>query len=121
METENIINQKQVFRDKFFKYSLRIGIPIYFLGAGLILYKWSKLPPVVPLLYSLPWGEEQLVNPWALWLLFLGLLVISGINFLLGSFFYKSSVYLAHLLWIASGILSALGIYTIIRIIFLVT
>jgi hypothetical protein len=37
------------------------GMGILALYVGLVLR--SKLPPQIPLLYSRPWGEEQLVEP----------------------------------------------------------
>jgi len=48
---------------------------------SLILFFWSKLPPEVPLFYSRPWGKEQLVNPWFLFLLPGLTLVIFLFNF----------------------------------------
>jgi len=38
-------------------------------GVGVWLVFGKKLPPEVPLLYSRPWGESQLVKPY--WLLIL--------------------------------------------------
>ena len=38
----------------------------------------KSLPPQVPLLYSLPWGQDQLVSPKWLWGLPLVILVIGG-------------------------------------------
>ncbi len=36
---------------------------------GLLLYYQAKLPPEVPLFYSLPWGETRLTDPHWLWTL----------------------------------------------------
>lgn len=36
-------------------------------GIGLIVVYWKYLPPEVPLLYSRPWGQDQLVSPYFLW------------------------------------------------------
>lgn len=38
-------------------------------GVGVLAMFWGHLPPRVPLLYSLPWGQDQLVNPYFLWLI----------------------------------------------------
>ena len=32
-------------------------------GTGLLAIYWRSLPPEVPLLYSRPWGQDQLVSP----------------------------------------------------------
>lgn len=37
-------------------------------GFGLLAMFWRNLPPEVPLLYSRPWGQDQLVGPYWLWL-----------------------------------------------------
>jgi len=35
-------------------------------GVGLVAMYWRSLPPEVPLLYSRPWGQDQLVSPYFL-------------------------------------------------------
>ncbi len=35
-------------------------------GMGLVAIYWKSLPPEVPLLYSQPWGQDQLVSPYFL-------------------------------------------------------
>jgi len=39
------------------------------IGLGVLALFWRHLPPRVPLLYTLPWGQDQLVNPYFLWLI----------------------------------------------------
>jgi hypothetical protein len=36
---------------------------------GSLLLYWPGLPPETPLLYSRPWGQDQLVSPMQLWIL----------------------------------------------------
>jgi hypothetical protein len=36
-------------------------------GFGLLAMFWKSLPPEVPLFYSRPWGQDQLVSPYFLW------------------------------------------------------
>ncbi len=110
-----------IFKDKVFVYSTRVIIAVFFFTAAFLLYKWSYLPPVVPLFYSLPWGEEQLVSPWGLWGLWLGLVFLNLINFLLGCWLFRNYKYLSYLLWLSSVVLTFLGIYTILKIIILIT
>jgi len=47
-------------------------------GWGLLAVFWVKLPPLVPLWYSRPWGEEQLANPAFLWVIPAAILVLGG-------------------------------------------
>ncbi len=37
-------------------------------GVGIIILFWKHLPPLVPMLYTLPWGLDQLVSSYFLWL-----------------------------------------------------
>ena len=39
-----------------------LGIMVIVLGISLILWNWKIIPPELPWFYSLPWGENQLVN-----------------------------------------------------------
>lgn len=36
---------------------------------GMLAIFWKYIPPKVPLLYTLPWGQSQLVRPYFLWLI----------------------------------------------------
>lgn len=45
-------------------WAVTIFVFVASVGMGLIFYK--DLPPEVPLFYSLPWGEGQLVPPYTL-------------------------------------------------------
>jgi hypothetical protein len=58
------------------KLSARLSLGIWWLTAvqaivsiGVLAIFWKHLPPQVPLLYSLPWGQDQLVSPYYLWLI----------------------------------------------------
>lgn len=112
---------RAVFKDRCFGYCLRLDVALFFITALLMLYLWRRLPPEIPLFYSLPWGEEQLASPWGLWGLLMGLLLLNLVNFILGSFFYRNYKYLSFLVWVATAVLTALGTLTIIKIILLIT
>lgn len=51
--------------------------------------KLSRLPPQIPLFYTRPWGEEQLVD---FWLIFLIPALINGL-FFFNDYFYKKFFY----------------------------
>ncbi len=38
------------------------GGGLVFVGFGVLAWMWNGLPPEIPWLYSLPWGEQQLVD-----------------------------------------------------------
>ena len=50
-----------------------------------LIFKFNRLPPQLPILYSRPWGEYQITD-W--WLIFLIPLIMNGLYFL-NIFLYK--------------------------------
>ena len=60
---------------------------LFFANLVLILFfiiRWSRLPPQIPLFYSRPWGEDQLVDSWMIFMLPI---------FMTGCFFLNELVY----------------------------
>lgn len=55
--------------DPVAKLGLRIGFVALGLSFLVLAFMWRRLPPEVPLLYSRPYGESQLISVWGLWLL----------------------------------------------------
>ncbi len=60
--------------------SLVITIGAVATQVSVLWHWWHFLPPLVPLWYTLPWGEAQLVNPSALVIIPLLTLLLGGIN-----------------------------------------
>lgn len=64
--------------------SLKFGVAGGFLTLGYLLVLvgvfWSKLPPEIPLFYSLPWGEQWLVPKIGLLVLTAAMVLISLID-----------------------------------------
>ena len=65
--------------DKLTLWNWRVVTMGVVVGVGLLAVYWKYLPPEVPLLYSRPWGEDQLVSPYFLWLIPL-LDLVSGVG-----------------------------------------
>ena len=110
---------KEVWRDKIVNYALNLALvglisSLLFLGLS-----WFKLPPQVPLFYSLPWGKEQLASPVFLWLLPGSSLALVLINLLVASFF-SSDKLLTRILAITAGLYVMLASVTLFRIITLI-
>lgn len=55
-----------------------IGILSILVMVGIVIAFWKQLPPELPWLYSLPWGEQQLINK----MLFASTLAGLGVFFL---------------------------------------
>ncbi len=49
------------------------------------LFRLSRLPPQLPLFYSKPWGEDQLVDSWLIFIL----PVLMNSFYFLNNWFYK--------------------------------
>lgn len=49
---------------------------------GVLLLRFNHLPPQIPLFFSKPWGEDQLVDSWMIFLLplLLNILYFANIN-----------------------------------------
>ena len=67
----------------------KANILLILLQVGVIALAWRALPPQVPLFYSRPWGEDQLVHPFGLLLLPAASLLVFLINLFLPSLILK--------------------------------
>lgn len=92
------------------------------IGAGILLFLLYRdsLPSVVPLYYSLPWGEERLAQKDYLLLLpaVSGIVVI--INHGIGLLVYKNETVLVRMVAMGTLLFAVLAVMTLYRIIFLV-
>jgi len=86
-----------------------------------IAWRWNRLPPLVPLWYSLPWGTDQLTPPLTLLILPLGALVIYLINLLLSMYVTAEYLIFTQILYVSSFMVNLLSCITLIKILFLVT
>lgn len=104
---------------------LNVAIKIALICLGIIwlilAIFWSRLPPQIPLLYSVPWGSQQLVGKNLIWILtgFLSLTAI--INLKIISFFTKKELFLSFFLAWVNTIVIIFVLITLIRIILIVT
>jgi hypothetical protein len=108
-------------QDKFFVWSARIGIVVQLFCFLLLLWKWAKLPQVVPLFYSLPWGDQQLGHPLSLLLLVCSISFFYVVNTLFALVIFNTSKYLSHMLLIATTIITILTAITLVNIVWLVS
>lgn len=103
-------------------YSL--PVKLFFVSLGLcflfLAIFFRKLPPLVPLYYSLPWGEEQLARPYELFFLPFSLIIFYLLNITIGIFFLKTDHFLIQILLWATCIFALIELFTLIKIIFLV-
>lgn len=93
-----------------------IGIQI-----GLLAWKFTSLPPQVPLFYSLPWGESQLSSAASLFLLPTISIVALFIDNLFAVSFFKNQPLVSRLSVIISLIVSFFSMITLFMIVTLIS
>jgi len=96
-------------------------LAVLFISIVILVWRWSKIPPQIPLYYSLPWGEQQLASP-----VELTLIPTIATNIFLTNLLLVYTLVPNEKLLIRLGILSGLfasGLlfYSFLHIIFLVT
>ncbi len=91
------------------------------LGIVILIWRWNQLPPMVPLWYSKPWGDEQLAQP--IWLLLLpgGSIIWYIFTLWFVGKYLKLYRIFGQILFLAALTVSLLSTITLINIIFLVT
>lgn len=90
-------------------------------SVAIILWHWRLLPPEVPLFYSRPWGQDQLVRAGWLFLLPAGSISWYIINTIIATFITNEYLIFTQTLYITSFIISLLSFITLIKILFLVS
>ena len=110
---------KEVKSDKIANYSFKFTLVVIIASLFFLFFSWSKLPPEVPLFYSLPWGKEQLVPPYFLWFLPLSSHLLLLLNSFLASYFSEDK-FLVRVLMISAGLYALLTSLTLWRIITLI-
>lgn len=87
----------------------------------LIFFKFSQLPPQVPLFYSLPWGEARLASAASLFLLPTLSTTFLIVNLSLSIVYLKTIPLFSYLLAVFSLIFSSFSFIALFKIISLVT
>lgn len=113
-EFNTLLTNKHLKRFVFFTFLL--------LGTDLIVLAlvWQKLPPELPLFYSRPWGEQQLIRKDWFFILPLSCLIFNIANVRLASLLFKKELLLSQLLVWSSTIICLLTSITLFKIISIV-
>jgi uncharacterized membrane protein len=114
-------NIKELVSQKHAVTLIQINCLIFFLFAGILVWKWRSLPPEIPLHYSLPRSSDQLVKFEAILFLPAFSLLFFILNFFLALLFFPKEKLSSILLMIISCAVSLLLFIAFIKIILLVT
>lgn len=96
------------------------GLLFAVVGFISIVVAWSRLPPVVPLWYSKPWGAERLAHPFWLFLLPSSSLCIIAINGYIAAFLTNEYLVFSQIVSLSSLVISLLSTITLMKTIFMV-
>lgn len=107
------------FRELFFSVPNIINFLVVIISFVYLAFRFSLLPPEVPLWYTLPWGKSQLAPSIYLWLIPISLSVIFILDFFLAISIFKTEKFLINLLTWEGLLISLLGLFTEWRIIIL--
>lgn len=101
-------------------WTKRLTMLISLLVLSIVSLIFTQLPPLIPLWYSLPWGEGRLATPLWLFILPLSSFLIQIGNSLLSARLPDDYLIFAQLLILTSAIVSLMNFVTLINIITLV-
>lgn len=98
----------------------RISLALLLMQIFVILVSWRLLPLEVPLFYSRPWGEDQLIRPIGLFIIPCLSFLIWLVNFAILKFTPQQEKLLQQILPSTSVLFNLLGLITLIQIIRLI-
>lgn len=108
-------------KDKTIRICLQFGFLLLLAQLVILTFFWKKLPPQVPLFYSRPWGEEQLINPIGLLILPATSLLITVANSAGASLIPGNEKLASQLLVIFATVFNFLCLVTLFKIVTLVS
>ena len=119
MKFKKFLPSSQLARDSFIKKLIPIGFLFLFLQFILALVFFRRLPSVVPLFYSRPWGIAQLAKKTTFWLFPFLTTIIFILNLALAHFLFAAEKILSEVLIVAAVVFAFLILFTQIKIILL--
>ena len=102
--------------DKYILVPILLSLSTSLAIIGLILFNYQRLPSRLPLLYSLPWGESQLVSKQQFILLPLMIVVLTLTNASIFWQLHNSQVVLKRTLGLNLVLVNALILITSLKI-----
>ncbi|HSX19164.1 MAG TPA: hypothetical protein VLE91_03435 [Candidatus Saccharimonadales bacterium] len=86
-------------------------------GSLLLLASFSKLPPVIPIFYSRPWGDKLLGSKFYLIALPILGVVSFFVNYILSNIFAKNDIFLARTVLIFTVVVNFIVMFGTVKII----
>lgn len=105
-----------VWQDDISRRGFATAVFFWLASLSVLIFFYFRLPPQVPLFYSLPWGEDQLAPSSLIFAIPGSVFLIILINLLAASFFPEEKL-LLRTLGLASAVCAFLGLFALIKII----
>lgn len=103
--------------DKLGRTSYLIALLLIIVMSGTITLLLTRIPPTIPLYFTLPWGESRLAPKIMLYILPAIAVAFFAINLSLGRISLKLSILLPRVLAVATAVLSAMLLISLLGII----
>lgn len=113
-------NASNFFNNSLYSLPIRLFLIIMGISFIVLAIAFRRLPPSVPLYYSLPWGEEQLAGTSELFIIPFSIMIIFLLNLILSMLFLKKDHFLIQFLMWSSCLIALGGLITMAKIILLV-
>lgn len=107
-------------QDRALKLSFRLALVFFLIQILVIISSWRFLPQKLPLFYSRPWGEEQLISPVGLLLVPLFSLAIFLLNLIVVALLPEEENLPRQLLMVVAAVFNFLNLIALIQIVRLV-
>ncbi len=102
--------------DRYFSITVTAACLELFLLVFLFLFFYTKLPNNLPLLYSLPWGDGQLVKKGQFLIIPSIMILITLVNLSLSSGLHRQQIFLKRILLIASAVATTILFISALKI-----
>lgn len=107
--------------DKITRAALALTIILFVIQAGLLIFSYANLPPLIPIFNQLPWGVERLGTRFSIFLPFSVAIICSATNLILASITYNSMPLVARVMGVTSFLVALLCLIFTLRTILLIT
>ena len=107
--------KKGIFSDKFTFTSFFICLVLLIIQCGTIALYWKKLPPEIPIFYSMPWGSQMLGRTAFIWLIPFLNLILTLFNLSLAITILKGNKFLSTVLVSTCLLIGFIAFYSVIK------
>lgn len=111
---------KNFSKDRFVLYSTGAAFIFFVISLILVLFSYSQLPPLVPILNSMPWGIGRLYDSSVILLLPLVMIVVIFVNTTVSLFIYRRFTLLGRIISFNSLLFCLLATLAYLQILFLI-